>query len=765
MRRLSGLLLLAMAGILAAVGVQYMRAKAAAGKNPTQPPTPLRAGIEVSSPDWVYRKESGNCPQMELRSREMESAGQPASKLFLKKVQLRLFHKCGETYDFIRSESAEFDKASGRMFSGGEVEITLAVKNTVAGTVAGMLDETQEQPGRLLNIKATGVSVDVASGKATTEKKATFQFDLGFGDAVGASYNPETRELELLSDVHLTWKGRDPKPNQKPMLLEAGKLVYKEVESKVYLSPWAKLKRDGLTLESETADVLIKGGAIRLVEAAKAHGVDELPKRKLTYAADALTMNLNEKSVIEKIAGTGHARLETTSPTGRTIVTTDRIDLEFEVAPEEGSLLKVATASGPSTVESRPAAGTASARILKAESIVTRMRAGGEEVEIIETHTPGTLDLLPATPAQPRRHLKAERMWMTYGAKNQLQSFRAVQTAAETYKPRRPRDKADPPPAYTWSRDLTAEFHPESGDVTKLEQWDEFRYKEGEREARAGRATLEVASNLITLLRAEQEPARSWDPAGSVTADQILMNQQSGDFQAEGKVSSTRLPDRKQAANGSMLNQDEPLQATSDRMTTAGENKRIVYDGNASLWQSANRLQASRVTIDRDAKTLTAEGKVVSQILDKKPNPRTGRTVNTVVRAEKLVYNDTDRLAHYTGGSRLIRDHLDVKSKELRAWLSKEGQDGGGSSLDRAFADGSAEIFMTLPDRARRGSADHAEYFVAHEKVVLNGGIAQMIDSVDGTTRAKQLTYYAASDALEVEGALTQPAVSRIRRK
>jgi len=54
------------------------------------------------------------------------------------------------------------------------------------------------------------------------------------------------------------------------------------------------------------------------------------------------------------------------------------------------------------------------------------------------------------------------------------------------------------------------------------------------------------------------------------------------------------------------------------------------------LWQSANRLQAKRVTIDRTAKTLVAEGSVVSQFLDKKPNPRTGRTVNTVVRAEKL---------------------------------------------------------------------------------------------------------------------------------
>jgi lipopolysaccharide export system protein LptA len=764
MRRISGLLLLAILAVIAVVVSQYVRAKAIETKNQTVPPVALRSGIDAASTDWIYRKDNGSCPQLELRAREMESAGEPASKLLLKKVQLRLFHKCGETYDFIRSEKAEFDKADGRMFSDGDVEITLAVKNTIAGTVAGLLNEQVENPGRLLNIKATGVTVEVESGKARTEKKAEFHFDLGNGDAVGAAYDPTTRELELFSGVHLTWKGRDPK--QKPMYVESGKLLYKEVESKVFLSPWAKLERDGLTLESGNAEVSLEKGAIRLVNALKAHGTDKLPNRELNFGADELAMNLTEKSQIEKIEGTGDAKLDTVSSTARTNVTTDRIELEFAVVPEEGSLLRTATATGNAVVESKPTAPTQSTRILKAGSIVTHMRNNGEEIEAMETHTAGTLDLIPNTPGQPRRHLDAERMWIAYGEKNQLKSFRAVKAATDTRKPRPAKAKTDPPPALTWSQDLTAEFHPVSGELTKLDQWNDFRYKEGEREAKADHATLDAPSNLITLTRSSADPARAWDPTGSVTADKIVMHQETGDFTAEGKVSSTRLPDKKPdaaAKPNAMLAQDEPMQATADRMTSTERNQRVVYEGNATLWQTANRLQARRAVIDRTAKTLVAEGGVVSQFLDKKPNPRTKHVVNTVVRAEKLEYRDAERLAHYTGGARMIRDDLDVKSRELRAWLVEDAK--GDSTLDRAFADGAVEIFQASPDRTRRGSSEHAEYYTAGEKLILNGGIAQMIDSVDGTTRGKQLTYFAGNDTLLVEGAITQPVVSRIRRK
>jgi lipopolysaccharide export system protein LptA len=759
------LMLLAILGVLGIVGIQYRRAKAIESKNPVIPPTPLRKGIESASPDWVFRKENGLCPQFELLAREMESLGEPASKLLLKKVQLRLFHKCGAQYDFIKSESAEFDKAAGRMFSDGEVEITLAVKNTVAGTVAGMLTDEPDKPGRLLTIKATGVTVEVESGKAKTDKKAAFQFDLGHGDAVGASYDPATRELELLSEVHLTWNGKDPK--QKPMNLEAGTLIYKEVESKVYLSPWAKLKRDTLTLESENADVSLESGAIRLVNAVKAHGTDKFPNRELSFGAEEMTMNLTAKSEIEKITGTGKAKLDAVSATARTNVATDRIDLDFAVT-EEGSLLRTATANGHSVVESKPTAPTQATRVLKAETIVTKMRANGEEIDSMETHSPGTLDLIPNAPGQPRRHLDAERMSMAYGDKNQLKSFRAVKTATDTRKPRQAKMKADAPPALTWSQDLTAEFHPVSGELTKLDQWGGFRYKEGEREAKAEHATLDAPTNLITLTRSNEEAARAWDPTGSVTADKIVMHQDTGDFTADGKVSSTRLPDKKKPdadapKQNAMLAPDEAMQATADRMTSTEGNKRLVYEGNAMLWQTANRLQANRVLIDRTGKMLIAEGNVVSQFLDKKPHPRTKRVVNTVVRSEKLEYRDSERLAHYTGGARMIRDDMDVKSKEIRAWLVEDSK--GDSSLDRAFADGAVEIFQASPDRTRRGSSEHAEYYVTGEKLILNGGIAQMIDSVDGTTRGKQLTYLAGNDTLQVEGAITQPVVSRIRRK
>ncbi len=766
MRRFSGLLLLAILGVLAVVGIQYRRAKALETRNQVTPPTPLRAGIDATSTDWVYRKDNGSCPQLELRAREMESAGEPAFKLLLKKVQLRLFHQCGATYDFVRSENAEFDKTAGRMFSDGEVEITLAVKNTVAGTVAGLLSEQVDQPGRLLNIKASGVTVEVESGKARTEKKAAFNFDLGHGDAVGASYDPNTRELELHSAVHLTWIGRDPKA--KPMNLEAGKLLYKEAESKVFLSPWAKLQRDGLSLESENADISLEDGTIRLVNAVNANGTDRYSNRELQFAANELAMNLDHKSRIEKITGTGKARLNALSPTARTNVTTDRIDLDFGVTEGEGSLLRTASATGNAVVESKPTAPTQATRLLKAGHIITRMRPNGEAIEAMETHTAGTLDLIPNAPGQPRRHLEAGRMWIAYGEKNTLKSFRAVQTATETRKPRAAKDKVDPPPALTWSRDLTAEFHPVSGELTKLDQWNDFRYKEGLRESKADHATLDAPTNLITLTRSPGEAARAWDPTGSVTADKIVMHQDTGDFTAEGKVSSTRLPDKKPGAaatakHNAMLQQDEAMQATADRMITSENNRHVVYEGNAVLWQTANRLQAKRVVIDRTGKTLTAEGGVVSQFLDKKPNPRTKRVVNTVVRSEQLKYQDTDRGAHYIGGARMIRDDMDVKSRELRAWLAEDGK--GDSSLERAFADGSVEIFQEASGRTRRGSSEHAEYYLADEKLILNGGIAQLIDSLDGTTRGRQLTYYPGNDTLQVEGAIAQPVVSRIRRK
>jgi lipopolysaccharide export system protein LptA len=378
----------------------------------------------------------------------------------------------------------------------------------------------------------------------------------------------------------------------------------------------------------------------------------------------------------------------------------------------------------------------------------------------METHAPGTLDLLPNADHQPRRHLTAERMWVAYGAQNRLKSCKAVEVSTQTFKPDRK------VPALTWSKGLLAEFDPESNEMTRMEQWDNFRYEEGERKATSSHATLEAKTNFITL----EKPARTWDPTGSVAADRIVMNQETGDFTADGKVASSRLPDSKTTASGgAMLDGREPMQATAAKMVATDRNRRVLYEGGAVLWQGGNRLEADRVLIQREAHTLLAEGHVVSRLLDKKADPKTGRQVLTVVRSATMNYNDVDRLAWYKGGVKLHRGAMDVDSAELRAWLaeSKPAGDnaaGGGSSLERAFADGDVHIVQSDGVRTRNGTSQHAEYFVTDEKLVMNGGIAQMVDSVKGTTRGHQLTYYSRNDSLQVEGALTQPAFSTIRR-
>ncbi len=736
--------MLAIVVFCGAVGSVYLKQKARLSLAPAPVTTAIREGLQASSEDWVYRKDDGNCPIVEVRAKEVESAEGDSPQTHLTGVQLLIFHSCGAIYDHVTSAEADFNPSDGILFSQGEVEITLAVPA-----------DPNAPPGRLLTIKSSEVVFETSTGKARTEKLTSFAFDLGDGYADGATYIPQTRELELHSNVVLRWRGNHP--DQKLMNIEAGHLVYSEADSRVHLAPWAKFTRDSLTLEGGETFITLDKGSIRLVESVDAHGTDHHPGRDLTFAAKSMRMDMTEKSQVQKITGIGEATLHAASPSAGTNIATDQIELDFD--PSSGdSILRTALATGHSVLESKPVtiAGQTPGltRILKSEVVLTKMRPGGEEIAAMETQAPGTLDLLPNADHQPRRHLTAERLWVVYAAQNRLESCRAVQVSTQTFKPNQK------VPALTWSQDLLAEFNPQSNEMVRLEQWDNFRYQEGERRATSSHATLDVKTNFITL----QKPARTWDPTGSVAAGKIVMNQESGDFTAEGNVASSRLPDTKAATSGAMLDAREPMQATAARMVATDKNKKVLYEGNAVLWQGGNRLEADRVMINRNTHSLLADGHVVSRLLDKQPNPKTGRQILTVVRAATLNYNDRDRLALYQGGVKLIRDAMNVESTELRAWLNENKPGAEGSSLNRAFADGDVSILQTDGVRTRNGTSQHAEYFLADERIVLNGGIAQMVDSVKGTTRGRQLTYYSRNDSLQVEGALTQPAFSTIRR-
>src|SRR5690349_13955871 len=256
-----------------------------------------------------------------------------------------------------------------------------------------------------------------------------------------------------------------------------------------------------------------------------------------------------------------------------------------------------------------------------------------------------------------------------------------------------------------------------------------------------------------------------WDVTGSTSADRIRMDQRTGNFEAEGHVRSSRLPDQKKPSSD-LLAGDQPLQAVAERMQSTNRNRAVRYQGKVVLWQGANRVRGDDVFIDREQRKLMATGNVMTQFADELKNEngsaKPAGPVFTEVRAQKLVYTEQDRLAHYTGGVTLTRPGLDVKGTELRAHLAEQGAD---NRLERAFADGKVTIVQKGPLRTRVGTGEHAEYYTEDERIILRGGEAQLADSLRGNTRGAQLTYYTDDDRLLVDGAPAHGASSRVRGK
>ncbi len=309
-----------------------------------------------------------------------------------------------------------------------------------------------------------------------------------------------------------------------------------------------------------------------------------------------------------------------------------------------------------------------------------------------------------------------------------------------------------------------------------IEQTGNFRYEEGVRKAFSKKASLDQKANRMVL----QENARVIDDTGSTTADQIVMDQSTGDMAAQGRVVSTHAPDKNEKPGTSMLDNSQPMQAKADKMSTKDKNSSIHYEGHAVMWQGANRIMASVLDIDRDEQTLHAKGNVVSELTDNQKGepsaggvphqalaPEPSKPTFTTIYAPELVYRDDTRQADYTGGVKLVRDKMTITAKELLAFLTPKtpGHDDD-SSLDHAFAEGDVTIVGVVgPNHTRTGTSEHCEYWTNNSKVILSGGSPELKDSFKGVTRGRQLTYFGDDDRLVVDGIDKKLAFSEMKKK
>ena len=225
--------------------------------------------------------------------------------------------------------------------------------------------------------------------------------------------------------------------------------------------------------------------------------------------------------------------------------------------------------------------------------------------------------------------------------------------------------------------------------------------------------------------------ARISDASGSTTADNIRLDQTTGDFDANGHVSTTRLPESQQkrirhARSG------RAHAGYGRQVTSANRNHLIHYVGNAVVWQSSSRIQADRIDIDRDKKSMVADGKVITQFEDKpkdraRPRPRPARlSRSTHVHHREVaahgLYGSGPSGALTRGGVDFWRPSMTVKSASLKAYLNQRRFRRGFAHQPCASETGRSKWCNMRPDRQRVGNSEHAEYYTEDGKVILTGG-------------------------------------------
>jgi lipopolysaccharide export system protein LptA len=781
MRRISVLLGIAALFLAAVVGYTYrLHREHDRQRGLKAPPQIANALKSMAHSGWMVKKDDPqtNLPVFLIKAQSFEESTDNPSSTGLHDVELRLYDKSGKTYTYVQSRSASYSEGTDIMNAPGAVTIVMNVPADKDGA-------NPADVAKLVQVQTSGVAYETKSGKAETPQPASFKFSQGDGSAVGVSYDPNVGELHLKSAVSLDWLGKGPAENK--MHIEAGDLIYREKEHKIYLSPWSKLVRQGTTIAAQSSLVTLdQDGDLQRVDSEQAAGVDVRADKRTEYAADHMTALFNDDGVMTEIQGTGNARVSSAQPTSQTKVTGDRATMRFRVdtktvdgQTENESNLSEVVADGHAVAESdptpQPGIKPAESRVLRSEHIDLVMMPDAKNVQEIRTPGKAQLEFKPNAPDQAHRMVDASRLTVLYGSDSYIDSFQAWDAVTRTDKPvstLKPAAKAGtsgpPPPAFTWSDMLAAKFDAGSNQVNQIEQKGHFRYQEGQRKASSDTAFLDQKANRITLVG----NARVADDTGSAIADKIVMSQATGDMDAEGHVVSTHAPDPNQKPGTSMLDNTKTMQAKADSMQTRDNNTRIVYAGNALIWQGANRIAAKTIAIDRDAQTLQASGGVVSELVDNnKPNSDQSTPVFTIVRAPELQYRDDTRVADYTGGVTLTHDQLTVTAKELHAYLTPKSDKPAGSasddsSLDHALADGDVHVEEELANGVqRKGMAEHCQYETKLSKVVLTGGHPQFRDSHKGFTQGRQLTYFSDDDKLIVEGDKGTPAYTQLKKR
>jgi len=202
----------------------------------------------------------------------------------------------------------------------------------------------------------------------------------------------------------------------------------------------------------------------------------------------------------------------------------------------------------------------------------------------------------------------------------------------------------------------------------------------------------------------------------------------------------------------SLLQQDQPVTVTSNRLDYDGLAGHAVYVGNSRLWQGATKVNADTIVVDDKTGNLEARVNVHTEMMMDDVDPKTNvrKTTKSTGESETFVYDDDKRLATYTTKAHLIGSEGDLAAEKLELFLKKDVNE-----LERMEGYG-ANGSVVVKESGRVATGGRVTYLASDQTYHMTGTPVEAIEMSAPNDCKKSvgtiLTFQRAVDSITMKG-------------
>ncbi len=602
-----------------------------------------------------------------------------------------------------------------------------------------------------LEVKTERLNYDQKTEIASTDVAVQFKHGEISGSSFGAQLLAKEHVLNLLKDSHIVATPSDPKKkNAPPVEMRSEKASYAEAQG------IAKFEGNATATQGEKfarADLMtgIVNVQAKKLERVEMRGNSYMKSQEKTKTSELQARDVDfffdEAQHLKQAVATGSARAKSLEKDSPREIIAERIDA-FYTPGEKESLLQSVVTQGRTTMKIEAVEGAANAkevseRVIEADAVNAAFREDGISMARAEATGNAILTITPKTlkPKSDRQQLNAAKFTADFFPKgNAIKTFLADGNAVAEFQPMEQKSKRSK--RTVTGKKLTANLVEQTQDIDDLTVEGSAKFVErlpegskvSDRNATAERAVY-TASNQTVALRGKP---LLWDSNSRANADEIDANVETSESVLRGKVRSTYYSREKTGGAAPFKKDKAPVTIASDRAVVKHNEGVARYTGNVRAWQDNDFIRSDNMELDNGERMLTAWGNAQSAFYDFEREVEKNRkeVVPVFATADKIVYTDANRTAHYEGAVKVKQGTDQIDAAVADALMDEQHK------LVQLTA--SNNVVVTQPQR--RATGDQVVYTAATDTAILTAAAGKMAIVEDkereAVTKSEKLTLH-----------------------